>query len=176
LRHVFEGVVAKCIAAGLVGGEALSVEASLIKADVDKKKRMLGDQPIAWPKGEEASRAVREYLAALDNARTDEENDGGDGDDGGSRGGRRREPLKEVSLTDSQAAWAARKGTDPLFAYDANYLIDYKAGIIVEGEGTRANRIEEIAVAQTMLGRVGRRFSFGHKRLRATRLWCGQAA
>jgi transposase len=53
LRRVFEGVVAKCIAAGLVGGEALSVDASLIKADVDKKKRMPGDQPITWPKPEE---------------------------------------------------------------------------------------------------------------------------
>jgi len=30
-RRVFERVVAKCIAAGLVGGEALSVDASLIK-------------------------------------------------------------------------------------------------------------------------------------------------
>ena len=44
LRHVFEGVVAKCIAAGLVGGEAFSIDASLIKADVDKKKRLCGDQ------------------------------------------------------------------------------------------------------------------------------------
>src|ERR1700754_4325819 len=70
LRRVFEDVVAMCIAAGLVGGEAFSVDASLIKADVDKKKRAPGDQPIAWPKAEEASRAVREYLAALDNART----------------------------------------------------------------------------------------------------------
>ena len=42
LRRVFEGVVATCIAAGLVGGEAFSVDASLIKADVDKKKRMPG--------------------------------------------------------------------------------------------------------------------------------------
>ena len=58
LRRVFEDVVAKCIGAGLVGGEALSVDASLIKADVDKKKRMPGDQPIAWPKAEEASRAL----------------------------------------------------------------------------------------------------------------------
>jgi transposase len=165
LRRVFEGVVAKCIAAGLVGGEALSVDASLIKADVDKKKRMPGDQPIAWPKAEEASRAVREYLAALDNARTDEENDGGGGDDGGSGGGHRRKPPKEVSLTDPQAAWVARKGTDPLFAYDANYLIDNKAGIIVDAEGTRANRIEEIAVAQTMLERVGRCFQLRPQRL-----------
>jgi len=43
----FEGVVAMCIAAGLVSGEAFSVDASLIKADVDKKKRVPGDQPIA---------------------------------------------------------------------------------------------------------------------------------
>src|SRR6476659_1626706 len=64
LRRVFEGVVAMCIAAGLVGGEAFSVDASLIKADVDKKKRVSGDQPMAWPKAKEASRAVREYLAA----------------------------------------------------------------------------------------------------------------
>jgi hypothetical protein len=45
-----------------------------------------------------------------------------------------------VSLTDPQAAWVARKGTDPFFAYDTNYLIDNKAGIIVDTEGTRANR------------------------------------
>ena len=32
LRRVFEGAVAMCIAAGLVGGEAFSVDASLIKA------------------------------------------------------------------------------------------------------------------------------------------------
>src|SRR5271157_1280179 len=88
LRRVFEGVVAMCIATGLVGGEAFSIDASLIKADVDKKKRMPGDQPIAWPKAEEASHAVREYLAVLDTARGDE--DGG-GDAGGSgKGGDRR--------------------------------------------------------------------------------------
>src|SRR5579864_6052133 len=55
LRRVFEAVVAKCIAVGLVGGEAFSVDASLIKADAGKQKRLPGDQPIAWPKAEEAS-------------------------------------------------------------------------------------------------------------------------
>jgi hypothetical protein len=29
-------------------------------------------------------------------------------------------------LTDPQAAWVARPGVDPFFAYDANYLIDNK--------------------------------------------------
>jgi hypothetical protein len=74
LRHVFEGVVAKCITAGLVGGEGFSIDASLIKADVDKKKRLPGNQPIAWPQAGEASRAVREYLSALDAAHSKQRN------------------------------------------------------------------------------------------------------
>jgi transposase len=164
LRRVFEGVVAMCIAAGLVGGEAFSVDASLIKADVDKKKRVPGDRPITWPRTEEASHAVREYLAALDTARSDEESRDGDGD-GSSSGGDRRKPPKEVSLTDPQATWIARPGIDPFFAYDANYLIDNKAGIIVDAEGTRANRAVEIAVTQTMMDRVRRRFDLQPLRL-----------
>jgi transposase len=163
LRRVFEGVVAKCIAAGLVGGEGFSIDASLIKADVDKKKRVPGDQPIAWPKPEEASCAVREYLAALDAARSDDENGSDDG--GLSGGGKRSKPPKEVSLTDPQAAWVARKNTDPFFAYDANYLIDNKAGIIVDAEGTRANRRAEIAITGTMLERVRDRFKLQPRRL-----------
>jgi len=38
---------------GLVEGEAFSMDASLIKADVDKTKRLRGDPPIAWAKAEE---------------------------------------------------------------------------------------------------------------------------
>jgi transposase len=164
LRRVFEGVVAMCIAAGLVGGEAFSIDASLIKADVDKKKRVPGDQPIAWPKVEEASHAVREYLAALDAANRDEESYGGDdGDTSGS--GSRRNPPKQVSLTDPQAAWVTRPGINPFFAYDVNYLIDNKFGIIVDAVGTRANRIVEIAVTQTMVDRVERRFDLRPQRL-----------
>jgi transposase len=163
LRRVFEGVVAKCIAAGLVGGEGFSTDASLIKADVDKTKRVPGDQPIAWPKADEASRAVREYLMALDAAHSDEES-GGD-DSGSSGGGSKGKPPKEVSLTDPQAAWIARKGTDPFFAYDANYLIDNKAGIIVDAEGTRANRTAEIAITETMVDRIKRRFDLRPQRL-----------
>ena len=56
-------------------------------------------------------------------------------------------------MTDPQAAWVARPGVDPFFAYDANYLIDNKVGIILDAEGTRTNRTVEIAVAQTMVER-----------------------
>src|SRR6201997_1183100 len=163
LRRVFEGVVAKCIATGLVGGEGFSIDASLIRADAGKKKRVPGDGPIAGPQAEDASCAVREYLAALDAADNDEKI-GGD-DNGSNRGGKRRKPPKEVSLTDPQAAWVARKNTDPFFAYDANYLIDNKAGIIVDAEGTRANRIAEIAITETMIERVKTRFDLQPRRL-----------
>ncbi len=164
LRRVFESVVAKCISAGFVGGEAFSVDASLIKADVDKTKRLPGDQPIAWPKSEEASHAVREYIAALDTANGDQIGDSGDGD-GSSPSSHRRKPPKEVSLTDPQATWVTRPGVDPFFAYDANYLIDNKAGIILDAAGTRANRAVEIAVTQTMVDRVERRFDLRPQKL-----------
>jgi transposase len=163
LRRVFERVVAICIAAGLIGGEAFSIDASLIKADVDKHKRVPGDQPIEWPTAEEASHAVREYLASLDAAHS--EDDGGEGAGGGNDGGRGGKPPKEVSLTDPQAAWTARKSMDPFFAYDANYLIDNKLGIIIDAEGTRANRSDEIAVTETMIERVERRFGLAPERL-----------
>ena len=163
LRRVFESVVAKCIAAGLVGGEGFSIDASLIRADAGNKKRVPGDQPIAWPQAEEASRAVREYLAALDAAHHDDETGA---DDGGSNGSSNRgKPPKQVSLTDPQAAWVARKDTEAFFAYDANYLIDNEAGIIVDAEGTRANRIVEIAVTETMIERVKERFDLRPQRL-----------
>jgi transposase len=161
LRRVFERVVTICIAAGFVGGEAFSIDASLIKADVDKHKRVPGDQPIDWPTPEQASHAVREYLATLDAAPDDE----GESGDGGSSGGGGGKPPKEVSLTDPQAAWTARKSMDPFFAYDANYLIDNKLGIIVDAEGTRANRSDEIAVTETMIERVERRFGLAPQRL-----------
>lgn len=54
-----------CIAVGLVGGEAFSIDASLIKADVDQTKRMPGDVAVAWPKPDEASRAIAEYLVNI---------------------------------------------------------------------------------------------------------------
>ena len=53
----------------------------------------------------------------------------------------------------------------PIFAYDASYLIDNQAGIIIDAVGTRANRAVEIAVTQTMVDRVERRFNLRPQRL-----------
>lgn len=92
---------------------------------------------------------MREYIAALDAANSDNDCDEDGG--GSSEGSGRRKPPKEVSLTDPQATWVTRPGVDPFFAYDANYLIDNKAGIILDAVGTRANRAVEIAVTQIMV-------------------------
>ena len=157
LRQVFEVVVERCIVEGLVGGKSLSVDASFIKADVNPVKRVPGDAPIEWPGGEEASRAVTEYLDTLDQ----------DAPETG-KGGRRTATPKAVSLTDPQAAWVTkRQWMRPVFAYDANYLIDNKLGIIVDAEGTRANRIEENRACVSMVERVIRRFDLRPKRLAA---------
>ena len=67
-RRVFERVVETCIAAGLVGGEGFAVDASLIVADANKQRSVPGNE---WDKkrdAETASRAVKEYLATLDDA------------------------------------------------------------------------------------------------------------
>ncbi|HEY3653875.1 MAG TPA: transposase, partial [Steroidobacteraceae bacterium] len=65
-RRVFERVVGACIAADLVGGEGFAVDASLIQADANKHRSIPGAE---WNKNvdpEQARRAVKEYLATLD--------------------------------------------------------------------------------------------------------------
>jgi transposase len=67
-RGVFERVVASCIAAGLVGGQGFAVDASLIVADANKQRSIPGKD---WDNNRDpkaASRAVKEYLATLDDA------------------------------------------------------------------------------------------------------------
>lgn len=154
LRRVFERVVASGIAAGLVGGDAFSVDASFIKADVNATKRVPGDEPIDWPDRQRASRAVTEYLDAL-----------GRQSDTQSTGTREKKPPKAISLTDPLAAWVATRKRRSIFAYDANYLIDNKLGMIVDAEGTRANRIEENQAVARMLARVEERFNMTPQRL-----------
>lgn len=50
----------------LVGGEGFAIDASVIKADANRTRGMPGGQEINWSQGEGPSRAVREYLSALD--------------------------------------------------------------------------------------------------------------
>jgi hypothetical protein len=65
LRHVFETVVRRCMAEGLVGGDGFAVDASLIKADANRQRGVYGSAGLS-PKV--SSRAVDEYMAVLDDA------------------------------------------------------------------------------------------------------------
>ena len=58
---------ARCIRAGLVGGEGFAIDASVIEADASSGCKVDG-KLTTWPETEKLTRPVREYLAALDQA------------------------------------------------------------------------------------------------------------
>jgi transposase len=64
-RHLFESVLARCIAEGLVGGERFGADASIIRADASPHNKIAFSD---WSVPEEVTRATREYLDTLDDA------------------------------------------------------------------------------------------------------------
>jgi IS5 family transposase len=142
-RRVFERVVEACIAAGLVGGEGFAVDASLIVADANKQRAIPGSE---WNKARDphgASRAMREYLATLDDA---------------AFGAASEVMPKFVSPSDPAAQWTGAMRGPAFFAYADNYLVDVKFGIIMDVKATRAIRQAEVGAARTMIERTEERF------------------
>ena len=144
LRYLFEQIVERCIAEGMVGGEGFAVDASVVRADANYQKAIKRDDDDDWPRPGGSSRAVREYLEALDEGLT---------------------PSKRVSTTDPAAQWTAAPGGPAFYAYSTNYLIDTDAGIIVDVEATTAHRSREVESTKEMVERVERRFDLKPKRL-----------
>src|SRR5881296_1378367 len=151
-RRVFERVVEACIAAGLVGGEGFAVDASLIVADANKQRSIPGSE---WQKAQDpntANRAVKEYLATLDDA---------------AFGAASEVTPKFVSPSDPAAQWTGAMRGPAFFAYADNYLIDMKFGIIMDVEASRAIRQAEVGAAKTMIERTEERFDLKPERLAA---------
>jgi transposase len=151
-RSVFERVVEACIAAGLVGGEGFAVDASLIAADANKQRSIPGKD---WDKNrapEKASRAVKEYLATLDDA---------------AFGAASDTTPKFISPSDPAAQWTGAMRGPAFFAYSDNYLIDVKFGVIMDVEASRAIRQAEVGAAKTMVERTEGRFDIKPKLLAA---------
>src|SRR5215467_2489792 len=143
-RRVFERVVEACIAAGLVGGTGFAVDASLIVADANKQRSVPGKD---WDKHRDpqtASRAVKEYLASLDDA---------------AFGAASEVTARFVSPSDPAAQWTGAMRGPAFFAYANNYLIDVKFGVIMDVEASRAIRQAEVGVANTMIERTEGRFN-----------------
>jgi len=145
-RHLFETVLRRCMVEGLVRGEGFATDASIIKADAQRQRGKPGDEAIDWGNPKEATRPVREYLAALEETNAPET------------------PPKAVSLTDPSASWTAAGGP-AFYAYSDNYLVDLQAGIIVDVEASSVNKAAEVNATRTMIDRVEERFDMRPARL-----------
>ena len=108
-----------------MGGQGFAVDASLIAADANKQRSIPGKD---WDKNrdpEAASRAVKEYLATLDDA---------------AFGAASDVTPNFVSPSDPAAQWTGAMRGPAFFAYADNHLIDVKFGIIMDVEASRAIR------------------------------------
>ncbi len=146
-RYVFESVLQRCMAEGLVRAEGFAVDASVIEADAHRLRRLPGDTEIDWGDPQAATRPVREYLAGLDDSTA------------------ATKPPKHISLTDPAASWTAAPGRAGAFNYSTNYLVDTACGIIVDVEATPANRAAEVESTRMMIDRVEARFDITPNRL-----------
>ena len=149
LRQLFETVVDRCMAEGLVGGEGFAADASLIAADANRQRGVSGDAGLP---PEMASRAIDEYLAVLDDA---------------AFGGATPVVPKFLSPADPAARWTAADKGPAYFAYSTNYLIDLDHAVIVDVEATTAIRQAEVGAVRTMIERVSQRHDLQPGRLAA---------
>lgn len=149
LRQLFETVVERCMAEGLVGGEGFAADASLIAADANRQRGVAGAEGL--PPGA-TSRAVEEYLAVLDEA---------------AFGAATPVAPKFVSPADPAARWTGADKGPAYFAYSTNYLIDLDHAVIVDVEATTAIRQAEVGAVRTMIERVDQRHDLKPRRLAA---------
>ena len=144
LRHLFETTVTRCIAEGLVSGQRMAIDASLIEADAN---RQFSAPQEEWDTNRidvnAAPRAVREYLDVLDEA---------------AFGAASEVQPKFTSFSDPASQWTAARKGPAFFSYSDNYLIDTDHGVVVDVEATRSIRQAEVGSTKTMLDRVKDRF------------------
>jgi len=138
-RHLFEQVLARCIAEGLVAGDSFGVDASLISADACRFDKI---NPDEWAP-EKITRAAQEYLDTLDDA---------------AFGAATPVKPKVLSPSDPAARFTAANGDRPFYAYSTNYLVDLEHAIIVDVEATAPIRQAEAGAAMDMIERTWERF------------------
>lgn len=144
LRCVFDTVVQRCIEEGLVGSQGFAIDASFIRADVARQR--YEHSPVNWTPDKTQSRAVKEYLALLDQ------------EDSLNR------PQKSVSLTDPMCQWTGAKGPAD-FYYSNNYLIDVDHNVIMDVEASPSTNLLEVGTTRTMIERVESNHGLRPKRL-----------
>ena len=134
-QELFERIVDQCINAGLVKGENMSVDGSLILANANTDSRVPREQLAEAAK---VNYGARKYLEEL-------EQQNGDG-----------EPVhqqEKVSTTDPDATYATKHGRPAELGYFNNYLIDNQSCVIVGVQATSARLSQESAAARDMITR-----------------------
>jgi transposase len=151
LRHIFERVVWAAMAMGLIKGEGFAVDASVLEANASRYHGKAPEE-LDWTEKQRQTRAVQEYLAALDEAAEPDPN---------------RKPPKVISPSDPSSAWTAKANKRVQFGYGLNYLIDIDNAVIVDVEATPARTYDEVEATKTMIDRTELCFDLKPKRLAA---------
>ena len=140
-QELFEEIVARCVEAGLVKGEHMSVDGSFIQANADHHRRVPREQLAEVAK---VNHTVREYLVELE----------------------RENPVEapvpqqeKVSTTDPDSTYATKGGPARLGYYD-NYLVDNASCVIVGVQATPARLSQESAAARDMIERYRERYGY----------------
>ena len=136
---------------GLVKGEGFAVDASVLEANASRYHGKAPEE-LDWSEKQRQSRAVTEYLAALDE--TAEPNP-------------ERKAPKAISPSDPCSAWTAKANKRVQFGYGLNYPIDTDNAVIVDVEATPARTSDEVAATKTMIDRTEQCFALKPKRLAA---------
>ncbi len=140
-RKLFEEIVARCVEAGLVRGEHMSVDGSFIQANAGHQSRVPREQLVEVAK---VNRTVRQYLAELEQENPVEP------------------PVpqqEQVSTTDPDSTYATKGGPARLGYYD-NYLVDNASCVIVGVQATPARLSQESAAARDMIERYRERYGY----------------
>jgi transposase len=149
LRKLFETTIERCMAEGLVGGEGFAVDGSLIRADANRQTGGPGSEGLQT---EADNRAVREYLAVLDDA---------------AFGAATPVVPKYLAPADPASRWTCTHGGQAYYAYSTNYLIDLDHAVIMDVEASTAIRQAEVTACKWMIERVQDRFGVWPERLAA---------
>jgi len=147
-QELFEEIVARCVGAGLVKGEHMSVDGSFIQANADHHSRVPREELAQVAK---VNHTVREYLAELE----------------------RENPVEtpvpqqeQVSTTDPDSTYATKGGPARLGYYD-NYLVDNASCVIVGVQATPARLSQESAAARDMIERYRELYGYRPQTLAA---------
>lgn len=146
-RWFFDEVLRQCMAAGLVKGEGFAVDARIVAADASSQRAVDGDAAVDWNDPALRTRAVAEYLQALD------ANELGVAS------------PKKLSLTDPMASWTAATHGPAFYAYATNYLIDVEHGIVLDVMATQVSRTVEAASARQMVEHILQQYGLKPQRL-----------